>query len=241
MRRIERGENKKTFRNFVYSVTVVVVVVAVSGVAVVKMPDRFKVTKTDAPEIDATYNSILKDEEAAAVLGKLLPPSNANESCLKKGKSRTPLSPIYSHFYFLTLLIRSLVSPFIFTISHRLMEFLFAVNTIVFCLYARKHIFRVHCICSCVSYAFSIQVVRYLNDPAKLSAKMPNTIDTDILYRERDTYNYAICVRVHDTFQMFFIHSHVPTKIQRSWGSRCHKCPNGLINQVIFSIEYIKK
>lgn len=30
-------------------------------------------TKTDAAEIDATYNSILKDEEATAVLGKLLP------------------------------------------------------------------------------------------------------------------------------------------------------------------------
>lgn len=43
---------------------------------VFKMPDRFKVTKTDAAEIDATYNSILKDEEAAAVLGKLLPPSS---------------------------------------------------------------------------------------------------------------------------------------------------------------------
>lgn len=56
-------------------------------VAVVKMPDRFKVTKTDAPEIDATYNSILKDEEAAAVLGKLLPPSShANDSCEKKGE-----------------------------------------------------------------------------------------------------------------------------------------------------------
>lgn len=37
-----------------------------------KMPDRFKVTKTDAPEIEATFNSILKDDEAA-VRGKLLP------------------------------------------------------------------------------------------------------------------------------------------------------------------------
>lgn len=51
-----------------------------------KMPDRFKVTKTDAPEIDATYNSILKDEDDA-VLGKLLPPSSHNDSCEKKGKS----------------------------------------------------------------------------------------------------------------------------------------------------------
>lgn len=58
-----------------------------STFAVVKMPDRFKVTKTDAPEIDATYNSILKDEEAAAVLGKLLPPSSANtiDACERKG------------------------------------------------------------------------------------------------------------------------------------------------------------
>lgn len=72
-----------------YSIYIVVVVAAATGVvAVVKMPDRFKVTKTDAPEIDATYNSILKDEEAAAVLGKLLPPpsSNAGE---RKGKSTT--------------------------------------------------------------------------------------------------------------------------------------------------------
>lgn len=54
------------------------------------MPDRFKVTKTDAPEIDATYNSILKDEEA--VLGKLLPPSSAdnNETSEKKGKCWSP-------------------------------------------------------------------------------------------------------------------------------------------------------
>lgn len=50
------------------------------------MPDRFKVTKTDAPEIDVTYNSILKDEEAAAVLGKLLPTPTSNE---KKGKSNS--------------------------------------------------------------------------------------------------------------------------------------------------------
>lgn len=51
------------------------------------MPDRFKVTKTDAPEIDATYHSILKDEEA--VLGKLLPqpPPSIDSTCGKKGKS----------------------------------------------------------------------------------------------------------------------------------------------------------
>lgn len=52
---------------------------------VFKMPDRFKVTKTDAPDIDATYKSILKDDDA--VLGKLLPPSTGNnESSEKKGK-----------------------------------------------------------------------------------------------------------------------------------------------------------
>lgn len=51
------------------------------------MPDRFKVSKADASDIDATYHSILKDkdEEAAAVLGKLLPPSNNIDSCNKKG------------------------------------------------------------------------------------------------------------------------------------------------------------
>lgn len=42
-------------------------------------------TKTDAPDIDATYHSILKDEDAAAVLGKLLPPSDSIDSCEKKG------------------------------------------------------------------------------------------------------------------------------------------------------------
>lgn len=51
------------------------------------MPDRFKVSKADASDIDATYHSILKDkdEEAAAVLGKLLPPSNNIDSRNKKG------------------------------------------------------------------------------------------------------------------------------------------------------------
>lgn len=47
------------------------------------MPDRFKVTKTDAPEIEATFNSILKDDEAA-VRGKLLPTPVLTE---KKGES----------------------------------------------------------------------------------------------------------------------------------------------------------
>lgn len=47
-----------------------------------KMPDRFKVTKSDAPEIDATYHSILKDDDAA-VLGKLLPTPTVDE---KKGE-----------------------------------------------------------------------------------------------------------------------------------------------------------
>ncbi|XP_031632483.1 solute carrier family 12 member 4 isoform X2 [Contarinia nasturtii] len=49
------------------------------------MPDRFKVTKTEAPEIEATYHSILKNEDAEAVLGKLLPPSSNND--LKKGEA----------------------------------------------------------------------------------------------------------------------------------------------------------
>lgn len=53
------------------------------------MPDRFKVTKTEAPDIDTTYNSILKDEESVSVLGKLLPTPTivpAEASRFKKGK-----------------------------------------------------------------------------------------------------------------------------------------------------------
>lgn len=50
------------------------------------MPDRFKVTKTDVPEIDTTYNSIIKDDDESAVLGKLLPPTSTDDSCEKKGK-----------------------------------------------------------------------------------------------------------------------------------------------------------
>lgn len=42
-------------------------------------------TKTDVPEIDATYNSIIKEDESA-VLGKLLPPTSTDDSCEKKGK-----------------------------------------------------------------------------------------------------------------------------------------------------------
>lgn len=49
------------------------------------MPDRFKVTKTDVPEIDTTYNTVIKDDESA-VLGKLLPPTGNDDSCEKKGK-----------------------------------------------------------------------------------------------------------------------------------------------------------
>lgn len=61
------------------------------------MPDRFKVTKADAPDIDATYNSILKDDDAAAVLGKLLPPSSNNDSCEKKGKFHISFVVIFLH------------------------------------------------------------------------------------------------------------------------------------------------
>ncbi|XP_055312434.1 solute carrier family 12 member 4 isoform X3 [Sitodiplosis mosellana] len=56
-----------------------------------KMPDRFKVTKTDAPEIDATYNTILKDEDA--VLGKLLPPSAGNNETSEKKAEATDDQP----------------------------------------------------------------------------------------------------------------------------------------------------
>lgn len=58
------------------------------------MPDRFKVTKTDAPDIDSTYNSILKDDDAA-VLGKLLPPTSNNDSFEKKGMFLTIFQTIF--------------------------------------------------------------------------------------------------------------------------------------------------
>lgn len=63
------------------------------------MPERFKVTKSDAPEIDATYHSILKDEEAAAVLGKLLPtaPSSIDQ---KKGEFFQDFFLFMSYFFF---------------------------------------------------------------------------------------------------------------------------------------------
>lgn len=66
------------------------------------MPDRFKVTKTDAPDIDATYNTILKDDDA--VLGKLLPPSTGNnESSEKKGK-HSARSFFFDNFVFILLI-----------------------------------------------------------------------------------------------------------------------------------------
>lgn len=74
------------------------------------MPDRFKVTKTDAPEIDATYNSILKDEEAAAVLGKLLPPTNTIDSSEKKGKFRF----LCAVLFLLLLLLHHFIAHFVF-------------------------------------------------------------------------------------------------------------------------------
>lgn len=66
------------------------------------MPDRFKVTKTDAADIDATYHSILKDEEAASVLGKLLPTPTivpAAESSLASSKKGMSPQTIFFSFH----------------------------------------------------------------------------------------------------------------------------------------------
>lgn len=74
---------------------------------VFKMPDRFKVTKTDATEIDATYHSILKDEDA--VLGKLLPPTANNESSNEKKGKFHPfflLNILYSFSYIFSVAFR---------------------------------------------------------------------------------------------------------------------------------------
>lgn len=72
------------------------------------MPDRFKVTKTDASEIDATYNSILKDEEAAGVLGKLLPPSSNIDSCIRKGKFISNIFASFLNMWHYTCLLKTL-------------------------------------------------------------------------------------------------------------------------------------
>lgn len=85
----------------------------VATVCISKMPDRFKVTKTDAPEIEATFNSILKDDEVAA-RGKLLPTPVSTD---KKGESKV-LNSFYFCFLFYLLRIGSADSVYlIWTVS----------------------------------------------------------------------------------------------------------------------------